>query len=62
MYLTLSIMWTIWRERNQRTFKGVEYSIVELKRFFLLSLYDWMAASSGHSAFSLVEFSRFLKL
>ncbi len=38
-------MWTIWRERNQRIFEGVEQTSAELK-FFLHSLNDWVAAWS----------------
>jgi hypothetical protein len=48
----------LWRERNQRTFEGVECSNVELKRLFLVSLYEWMAALS--SPFSSLE--KFLDL
>jgi hypothetical protein len=47
-------MWTIWRERNQRTFEGLERSSIELKLFLLRSLNDWTVASSG-SAFSSLE-------
>ena len=41
------IMWTIWRERNLRTFKGEEHYIIELNQFFLLTLFDWMTAMTG---------------
>ena len=41
------IMWTIWQEWNLRTFEGEEHSIIELKWFFLLTLFDWMTATSG---------------
>ena len=41
------IMWTIWQEWNLRTFEGEEHSIIELKWFFLLTLFDWMTALSG---------------
>lgn len=47
----LCIIWIIWKERNQRTLEGIEHSPMELKLFLLRSLYDWMAASSGHSFF-----------
>ena len=47
----LCIIWIIWEERNQRTLEGIEHSPMELKLFLLRSLYDWMAASSGHSFF-----------
>ncbi len=45
--IPLCLMWTIRRERNQWTFEGVERSNVELKRIFLLSLYEWMVALSA---------------
>ena len=36
--ILLGITCTIWRKQNHRTLKGDEHSILELKRFFLLSL------------------------
>lgn len=55
-YPTVYYVWTIWRECNQCIFKGEAHSLVELKRFSLLSLYDWIAAMSGLSFSLLVEF------
>ena len=39
------IMWCLWRERNDRTFNGVEKSIPALKFYFLHTLLDWSKAS-----------------
>ena len=50
------IMWTIWKEHNQRTFEWIKRSPMEIKLSFLCSMYDWMAALSGHSFSSLEEF------
>ena len=52
---TLSHVWIKWRERNHRTFEGIEHSVLELKLFLLLFMY-WMAASSSHSFSSLEKF------
>ena len=50
------IMWTILRKQNLKTFNGEEHSIIELKRFFLLPLFDWMTALSSPSIPSFWEF------
>ena len=34
-------LWCIWREQSTRCFEGIEWSILELKYFFLHSLLDW---------------------
>lgn len=38
----LCLKWTIWRERNNRTFNGVKMSLLELKSSFLMSLHEHM--------------------
>ena len=35
------VLWCIWREQSTRCFEGIEWSILELKYFFLHSLLDW---------------------
>ncbi len=37
------LMWCIWRERNGCSFEDCERSYVEIKLFFLRSLFDWVA-------------------
>jgi hypothetical protein len=39
----------MWKERNNRTFEGVERPSVELKMIFHRTLYEWMTTLSGHS-------------
>lgn len=51
------LIWYIWRERNARNFEGCEWSIIELKSFFLFSLLDWDRALQ---AFSCDSFSDLL--
>ena len=36
------LMWSIWRERNGHSFEDCEWSYVEIKLFFLCSLFDWV--------------------
>ena len=49
------IIWTIWREWNNRTFEG-EWSITELKHIFILSLFEWITSLSGLPISSLLDF------
>ena len=53
------IMWNIYREWNIRIFKGEERSIIELKRIFLLSLFEWRTALSGLDIPSVLDFVDF---
>ena len=34
-------MWTIWRERNRRTFEDQETPVAKIIEVFFGSLYDW---------------------
>ena len=34
-------MWTVWRERNQRTFEDAEHSNFKLIELFFGLLFDW---------------------
>jgi hypothetical protein len=38
------LMWTIWRERNKRTFENQETPLAKLIELFFVSLYDWSRA------------------
>jgi hypothetical protein len=49
------LMWCLWQERNERTFKGVENSIPALKFKFLLTLLEWSKASHLDSSCSLSD-------
>ena len=50
------LMWCVWRERNRRSFENCERSYVEIKYFFLRSLYDWVAGWGIHPCLSFLEF------
>ena len=54
--IPLCIMWILWKERNNRTFEGVEWPSVELKLLFLRTLYEWMTALSNHSFSDFLDF------
>ena len=43
----LCLMWCIWRERNTRTYDGIEVSLLKLKSMLKTSLFDWMRATRG---------------
>ena len=46
------LMWCIWRERNARSFEGCERSLLEIKSFFLHTLYEWSVVFSHFSCSS----------
>ena len=52
----LSLFWTIWKERNRRSFENVEFSIQSLKLLFLCSLLSWTNLFIEYSSMSLVGF------
>ena len=37
-------MWSLWKERNNRTFENVEHSIGWLIEFRMSTLFDWSRA------------------
>lgn len=53
---TLPYVESIWKERNSRTFKGVEMSTLELKSLFLRSSYEWVHAIGSAPKSSFVDF------
>ena len=46
------------RKWNLQTYEGEEHTIIGLKQFLLLSLFDWMTAMSGLHIFFPVGFPR----
>ena len=50
------LMWRLWRERNGHSFEDCEHSYVEIKLFFLHSLFDWVNGWGIHSCFSFLDF------
>lgn len=57
-----SILWCIWKERNARTFDGVEKSTIELKSSFVKPLFMWFSSYSNTRNLSFVEFIESFKL
>ena len=53
------IFWCIWRERNTRTFEGVERNLLEIKGTVLRTLTDWSNASGVMSFSSVLDFLDF---
>ena len=43
------LIWCIWRERNARSFEGCERSLLEIKSFFLHTLFEWSVVFSHFS-------------
>ena len=46
------LIWCIWRERNARSFEGCEHSLLEIKSFLLLTLFEWSVVFSHFSCSS----------
>ena len=42
----LSLLWTIWKERNRQTFEDVKVTSTQLLASFISSLYEWSFVSS----------------
>ena len=38
------VMWSLWRERNNRTFEDLEHLVGQLIEFCMSSLFDWSRA------------------
>ena len=49
-------MWTIWRERNKRTFDNTETPLEKIIETFFGSLYDWSRAWGLTSSPSVGDF------
>ena len=43
LYAPFCLMWTIWLERNRRTFQDVAISVMRLKSRFLTILLSWVS-------------------
>jgi hypothetical protein len=41
MFFLLSLMWTLWKERNRQTFEGVGDAVVGIKSMFASTLFYW---------------------
>ena len=52
----LCIFWSIWRERNRRTFEDRESLDQTFKSSFLYLFWDWVRVYMGDSISSLIDF------
>ena len=52
----LCLMWSIWRERNARTFEDMSRSADQLLELFVTSLYDWSRIGGLTTTNSVSEF------
>ena len=52
----LCLFWTIWTERNKRSFENVELSVQRLKFVFLCNLLSWTNLFIKHTSMPLVDF------
>jgi hypothetical protein len=50
------LMWCIWRERNMRSFEGVEQTLLSLKNNFLKTLFEWAGVSGCLPCESFLDF------
>ena len=50
------LIWCIWHERNVRSFEGCERSLLEIKSFFLHTLFEWSVVCSHFSCSSFPTF------
>ena len=58
----LCLFWTIWKERNRKSFENVELSIQRLKYLFLCNLLTWTKLFIGERLMSLIDFIDWLGL
>ena len=52
----LCLFWTIWKERNRRSFENMELSVQRMKFLFLCSLLSWTNLFIKHTFMFLVDF------
>ena len=58
----ICLMWTIWKERNQRTFEDVCHLDYQILESFTSTLFEWSRTWGCTSSSSLMEFSSSLYL
>jgi hypothetical protein len=58
--ISLSLMWYIWRERNDRNFEDRERKVTELKRPYFNSLFHWIATYDCFHIFGFHDFFFYL--
>ena len=52
----LCLLWTLWHERNSRTFENSECTDSQLQELFSNTLYDWAIAWGYSSCDSIISF------
>uniref|UniRef100_A0A2N9ESY8 PARP catalytic domain-containing protein n=1 Tax=Fagus sylvatica TaxID=28930 RepID=A0A2N9ESY8_FAGSY len=55
--IPLCLMWTVWRERNLRTFEDLSSSLDQLLGTFVTSLFDWSRTWGFTTAVTVTEFA-----
>ena len=50
------LMWCLWRERNSRSFEGIEKNVADLKLLVLRTLFEWVSASCHFPCTTFLEF------
>jgi hypothetical protein len=54
--IPLCLLWTLWRERNNRTFENSEHTDSQLQALLSNTLYDWAIAWGYSSCDSIISF------
>ena len=55
--IPMCLMWTVWRERNLRTFEDMSSSSDQLLGNFVTSLFDWSRIWGFTTATTVTEFA-----
>ena len=50
------LMWCLWRDQNDRTFKNQKRTLKEFKSFFFSSLFSWIVAFLASLVISFNDF------
>ena len=56
----LYLMWTLWKERNERAFNDIEQSNQTLKHSFLYTLINWARVFIEDHTLSMIDFIEWL--
>ena len=55
-------MWTIWTERNQRSFEDEEKIVVQLLEYCQHALFDWSQCWGYSDCSTLLDFLSFIRI